>query len=122
MKARTIAAASLVFALATLPALADGDPEHGKTVFNLCAACHSPEEGVNKLGPSLFGVVGRPTGSEPGFHYSAALTNFKKTWTPELLNQWLQGPQKLVPGTVMFITVADDKNRADVIAYLQTLK
>jgi cytochrome c len=115
-------AASLFLALGAAPALAAGDPEHGKVVFNLCAACHSPEQGVNKLGPSLFGVVGRPTGSEAGFHYSSGLSNYKQTWTPELLDQWLQGPQKLVPGSVMFITVADEKNRADVIAYLETLK
>ena len=117
-----IVAASLVLALGALPALAAGDAEKGKVQFNLCMACHSPEEGVNKLGPSLFGVVGRPTGTEAGFHYSAALSNFKQTWTPELLDQWLQGPQKLVPGTVMFITVPNDQNRADVIAYLETLK
>jgi cytochrome c len=122
VKARPIVAASLVLALGAVPALAAGDPEKGKTQFNLCMACHSPEEGVNKLGPSLFGVVGRVAGTEPGFHYTAGLSNFKQTWTPELLDQWLQGPQKLVPGTAMFITVPNDQNRADVIAYLETLK
>lgn len=122
VKARPIVAATFILALGAVPALADADAEHGKTVFNLCAACHSPEKGVNRVGPSLFGVVGRPTGSVEGFHYSAALSAFNKTWTPELLDQWLQGPQKLVPGTAMFITVSNDKNRADVIAYLATLK
>jgi cytochrome c len=122
VKARAIVAATFVLALGAIPALAAGDPEHGKTVFNLCAACHSPDAGVNKLGPSLFGVVGRPTGSVTGFHYTPALAAFNKTWTPELLDQWLQGPQKLVPGTAMFINVSNDQNRADVIAYLETLK
>ena len=122
MKASPIVAAAIILALGAVPALADGDAVHGKTVFSLCAACHSPEQGVNKLGPSLFGVVGRPTGSVAGFHYTPALTAFNKTWTPELLDQWLQGPQKLVPGTAMFISVSNDQNRADVIAYLATLK
>lgn len=122
VKASTIGAATLFLALGAAPALADGDAEHGKTVFAICSACHSPEEGVNKLGPSLFGVVGRPTGSIAGFHYTPALSNFKQTWTPELLDKWLQGPAKLVPGTAMFITVSNDQNRADIIAYLATLK
>ena len=122
MKARPIVAATFILALGTVPALADGDAEHGKTVFSSCAPCHSPEAGVNKLGPSLFGVVGRPTASVAGFHYTPALSAFDKTWTPELLDQWLQGPQKLVPGTSMFVAVSNAQDRADLIAYLATLK
>lgn len=122
MKARSIIAATFIFALGALPALADGDPDHGKTAFSACSPCHSPEQGVNKLGPSLFGVVGRPTASVAGFHYTPALTAFNKTWTPELIDQWLQGPQKLVPGTAMFISVSNEQTRADIIAYLTTLK
>jgi cytochrome c len=122
VKAKEIVTACLLLLLGAMPAVAGGDPDHGKTVFSVCAACHSPEDGVNKLGPSLFGIVDRPAASEAGFTYSSALTDFKKTWTPELLDQWLQGPQKLVPGTSMTINVSEEKNRADVIAYLQTLK
>jgi cytochrome c len=76
VKARPIVAATFILALGTVPALADGDAAHGKTVFSSCAPCHSPAAGVNKLGPSLFGVVGRPTAAVAGFRYTPALSAF----------------------------------------------
>lgn len=110
-------------ALFTHSALADGDAEAGKNVFKKCAICHSPEAGKNKIGPSLFGVVGRPSASVPGYNYSTAMKNFNKVWTEDLIFQYLSGPQKMIPGIKMtFVGLPNEKDRYDVIAYLKTLK
>jgi cytochrome c len=110
-------------ALAAGPARADGDATHGKQVFQQCSICHSTEAGEQKLGPSLFDVVGRKAGSEQGFRYSSALQKLGDvTWTPDQLDKWLQGPSKMAPGTAMAFQLSSDKDRADVIAYLATLK
>ena len=63
--------------------------------------CHSLEKGINGVGPSLFGVIGRKAGSEAGFAYSAALKNSGIVWTDDNLKEWIAGPQKMVPGTMM---------------------
>jgi cytochrome c len=110
-------------AFAAGQARAEGDATHGKQVFAQCGICHSTEPGEAKLGPSLFGVVGRKAASVPGFRYSAAaqkLTNV--TWTPEKIDEWLQNPSKMAPGTNMAFNLANEKDRQDVIAYLATLK
>ena len=98
-----------------------GDPVKGKTAFATCTTCHAIEAGVNKIGPSLHGVVGRPAGSIPNFTYSAANKGSGITWTPEKLFQYLENPQRVVPGTKMgFPGYPDPQTRADVIAYLKT--
>ena len=97
----------------------EGDAEAGADVYNsVCKGCH----GVN-IGPSLRGVVGRRIASLESFQgYSAALQALKdQTWTPELLDKFLQGPAQLVPGTLMTQVVPDAQTRADLIAYLATL-
>jgi cytochrome c2 len=102
-----------------------GDPVHGKEVFaSRCGLCHSagPDEGEAGQGPPLGGVVGRPAASAPGFEYSDALKKAHPLWTPANLDTWLAGPSKMVPGTTMPIAVADPKVRADIIAYLATVK
>lgn len=112
-----------VLTVLPLTAHAGGDAAAGKVVFNQCAICHSNQRGVNKIGPSLFGVVGRPSHSEPGYTYSDAMKNYNVTWTPEALDHYLVDPRKVVPGTKMiFLGLKDDKKRADVIAYLETFK
>lgn len=97
-----------------------GDPAKGKTAFITCTTCHAIEAGVNKIGPSLHGVVGRAAGSIPNFTYSAANKGSGITWTPEKLFQYLENPQRVVPGTKMaFPGYPDPQTRADVIAYLK---
>ncbi len=100
------------------------DPAAGKAVFaSQCSICHSPQPGKNMIGPSLFGVVGRKTGSVPGFHYSPANQAANLTWDEATLDKYLQAPRATVPGTTMtYGGLKDDTKRADLIAYLATLK
>ena len=95
----------------------------GRAAFATCAVCHSAEKGRIIVGPPLYGVVGRKAGSVADYTYSPANKNSGITWTPEKLFQYLQGPQRVVPGTKMaFSGIPDAQKRADVIAYLATLK
>lgn len=97
-----------------------GDAARGATDYLTCKTCHAIEEGVNKIGPSLHKVVGRTAGTVAGFSYTPANANSGITWTPEKLFQYLEGPQRIVPGTKMaFAGMADPQKRANVIAYLQ---
>jgi cytochrome c len=106
---------------ATDPGMA-ADVEAGKVAFKKCALCHTTEPGKNKIGPSLFGVVGRKSGSLDGFNYSEAMKNYDHTWDPETLDAYLTDPRAVVPGTKMiFPGIKDKTEREDVIAYLETL-
>lgn len=106
------------------PAFADGDSAAGQSVFKaVCSMCHSNQAGQNKIGPSLFGVVGRKTGSEPGYTYSPANQGANLTWDEATLDKYLQAPRTVVPGTKMtYGGLKDDTKRANLIAYLATLK
>lgn len=98
-----------------------GDAAKGATLVTICKTCHSFDKGANRIGPSLFGVVGREAGSIPDFQYSAANKNSGITWTPEKIFQYLEAPQRVVPGTKMtYPGMADPQSRADVIAYLKS--
>jgi cytochrome c len=101
------------------------DVENGKATFAvMCGICHSvvPTGGPNQ-GPNLIGVVGRKAGSQPEFPlYTQALKASGITWTTKTLNQFLVNPMVKVPGTAMPMLIPDDKTRADVVAYLATLK
>ena len=104
---------------------AAGDAAEGKKVFTrVCGACHTDQaNGPRKLGPTLFGVVGRKAGSVEGFRYSDANKKSGITWTPEVLNEYLKDPRAKVPGTIMaFAGLKNDTERQNVIAYLETLK
>ena len=103
---------------------AAADVSAGEGLFNRCAICHSNTKGgPNKLGPNLFGVVGRKAGTYPGFSYSSAMKNAGFTWSAAKLNDYLASPQKVVPGNNMpFAGISDAKQRADLVAYLATLK
>ena len=117
------ATAALAMAVAAQPAWADGDAAAGQVIFKKCALCHSPEAGVNKVGPSLHGVVGRKSASVPDYNYSDAMKAANKTWDPATLDTYLTDPKAMVPGTKMiFPGLKDEKDRQDVIAYLETLK
>ena len=116
-------AAVLAVAWPLQAALADGDAAAGKTVFHKCAICHSVVEGQNRIGPSLFGVVGRKAGTEAGYNYSDAMKNSGKTWDAATLDLYLTHPRDVVPGTKMtFAGLPDATDRANVIAYLSTVK
>jgi len=103
--------------------LASASAEHGAQVAKQCGACHNFQEGQGpKVGPDLYGVVGRKIASVAGFNYSAALKAMNGTWTFDALNKWLTDPRSDVPGTAMtFAGLTNEKQRADVIAYLNTL-
>ena len=99
-----------------------GDPEAGEKVFKKCAACHALEEGKNKVGPSLFGVVGREVASTD-FKYSDPMHALGGVWTPERLAEYLTKPKDMVPGTKMsFAGLRKEEDRANIIAYLATIK
>jgi cytochrome c len=104
-------------------ALASASPDRGAQVARQCQACHNFQEGQGpKVGPDLYGVVGRPVASVPGFNYTAALKKVGGNWTFDTLNKWLTKPSAYAPGTAMtFAGLPNEKQRADVIAYLNTL-
>jgi cytochrome c len=98
-----------------------GDFDAGKQVFLQCAACHSDtKDGADMTGPNLYGVFGRKAGSKPGFSYSPALAAAGWTWDAAKIDQWVSGPQAVLPGTKMvFVGVKDPTQRRDLIAYLK---
>ena len=102
--------------------LASASPQQGAQAAKVCLTCHNMAKGQGpKVGPDLYGVVGRPVASEAGFNYSAALKAKGGTWTFDTLNPWLENPRKDVPGTLMtFGGVPNEKQRADIIAYLNS--
>ena len=103
--------------------LATASPERGAQIAKQCQACHNFEEGQGpKIGPDLYNVVGRKIASTPGYNYSSALKSKNGTWDFNTLNTWLNKPSAYAPGTMMtFAGLSNDKQRADVIAYLDTL-
>lgn len=97
-----------------------GDPAKGKRVFAQCMTCHAVQEGRNNVGPSLYQIVGRESGSVAGFKYSAANSASDVVWTEENLFAYLENPQAYIPGTIMvFPGLRSPQDRADVIAYLK---
>ncbi len=88
-----------------------------------CAMCHGKEAQGGPMAPSLKGVVGRKAATEAAFpRYSAALKKSGLTWTQANLNDFLTAPAKKVPGTTMVIALPKADERANVLAYLATLK
>ncbi len=121
--------AGAAIAVLALPVRADdavgtgGDAAHGKIVFNQCLVCHTIVPGGKKIGPSLWGVIGRHSATLPGFTYSAAMQKYDKVWEPDTLFVYLEAPMQQVPGTKMtFAGLKKPEDRKDVIAYLETLK
>ena len=101
------------------------DAAEGEFVFqDNCGICHTAEQGAgHKIGPNLFGVVGRTSGTAEGFaNFSAAMSGAAITWTPENLEMFLNGPADMVPGTIMgFPGFSNPEDEANLIAYLETL-
>jgi cytochrome c len=109
----------LALSCAAPGAFAAGDEAKGQAFFNnACLHCHAP----GRAGPPYTGLIGRKAGTVPGFAYSEALRNANITWTEETLDTWLSGPDKLVPGTFMGVTIRNPEDRANVIAYLKVRK
>jgi cytochrome c len=108
-------------------ALAEGDAPAGKAIFErTCGNCHSAQIGVNKIGPSLWDVVGRPIASLPDYNYSQKLLSMRgewKEWNRQNLDRYLTNPREVLHGVKMYFKgLPDAKDRADVIAYLETFK
>jgi len=107
------------------PAMAEADAAAGeKLAGRQCAACHTFDDGgANKVGPNLYGVLGRSIAGHAGFAYSDALAGMSgDTWTYEHLNAFLHAPKDFAPGTKMTFRGFDKVgDRADVVAYLRTL-
>lgn len=106
--------------------MASADPAKGETLFKKCASCHSAEKGAgNKVGPNLYGVVGRPIAHLADFSYSGAMKAFsqdgKEVWDWDHLNHFLTAPKKYIKGTAMgFAGDKKDAERADLMAYLNS--
>ena len=98
-----------------------GDPAKGEKTFALCRSCHVLEEGVNRVGPSLYNIVGRKSGTVAGFNYSEANKNSGVTWTTDVLYEYLKDPKGFMPGTKMaFPGIKNDQDRANLVAYLDS--
>jgi cytochrome c len=98
------------------------DTEDAKLAFNnQCRKCHVTNEGDNRLGPSLFGVVGREAGSVSGFAYSSAMKNADIVWDEETLDRYIENPDAVVPGNRMkpYPGVDSAEERAKIIAHLK---
>ncbi|WP_128924029.1 c-type cytochrome [Bradyrhizobium guangxiense] len=120
----TLALALATSSLAPRPASAEGDAAAGKAIFQrTCENCHAVAIGVNKVGPSLWNVVDRKPAAVPDFAYSDAMKANKAAWTPTALDAYLADPRGDVHGVKMFFKgLPNPADRANVIAYLQTLK
>lgn len=118
--AETAAPAEAVVAVAA----GAGDAEAGQAVSRKCVACHSFDKGgKNKVGPAMFGIVDRDIANAEGFKYSDALLALDGTWTVEKLDAWIADPKGFVAGNKMtFAGIKNEKDRQNLLAYLQTLK
>jgi cytochrome c2 len=99
------------------------DAAAGEAVFkSQCSICHSIQRGRNQVGPSLAGIVGRPAGQAPNFHYSPANKASDLTWDVATLDRYLTSPSAVVPHTIMtYGGLKDAGKRANLIDYLATL-
>ena len=100
--------------------LALGNIDDGKKVFKQCAACHSISKGgSNKIGPALWGVIGRKAGAVDDYKYSKAMSELGKNWNFTSMNSFLIKPKDYVTGTKMaYAGLKKEKDRASIILYL----
>ena len=96
------------------------DPVKGKKVFKKCVVCHSLQEGKNKIGPSLYNLLGRKAGSVDGYKYSKAMKNSGVVWNEESLDKFLTKPRKFIPKTKMsFRGIKKKSLRDDLISFFK---
>ncbi|MEP3196427.1 MAG: cytochrome c family protein [Lentilitoribacter sp.] len=115
----TLLALGALLAIST-QAMAEGDVAKGEKVFKKCAACHTLEEGKNKVGPSLYGVFGRAAGTLEDYKYSKAMIGSGIEWDDENMDGYLKKPRAFLKGTKMaFAGLKKDGQRADLIAFLK---
>ena len=108
----------LIFSIANA-----ADPVNGKKVFKKCAACHSLQEGKNKIGPPLYNLLGRKAGSVEGYKYSKAMKNSDVVWDEESLDKFLTKPRKFIPKTKMsFRGIKKKSLRDDLISFFKQLQ
>lgn len=117
--------AGLALFVGTSAARADGDAAKGEKLFARCAACHSVKDPVNKTGPHLKGIVGRPVASIADFKYSKQMLEYAKTagtWDEAKIDAYLANPKAIVPGGKMALAPQKKEDeREDIIAYLKTI-
>ncbi|XP_011639062.1 cytochrome c, testis-specific-like [Pogonomyrmex barbatus] len=101
-----------------------GDAVNGKKLFmKMCASCHTMEkDGKHKLGPNLHGIMGKTCGTTSGFNFTEAIKEKAIVWDEKTLNEFLEFPQKFIPGTKKTFFVKNAEDRKDLIAFLSTLK
>lgn len=121
---RTAVLIGMLSFVAVGAAQAAGNATAGAQLFARCAMCHSNAKGDgNKIGPNLFGVVGRKAGTAPQFSYSPAMKTAGFVWTDDRLDAYIKSPATVVPNNkMMFAGLPSATQRADLIAYLDTLK
>lgn len=111
-----------IFLCLAAPAFAEGDAVAGKAVFKKCAPCHSTEK-VNRVGPTLSGIIGRPVATIEDYNYSPAMRAFGedgKVWSEAQIAEYLMSPKAMVPGTRMtFAGLKKIEDIANLIAYLK---
>lgn len=103
--------------------VASADPEAGAATFRICLVCHTAERGAaNKIGPNLWGIVGRPKASRASFDYSETLKAAGGSWTYDELARFVHDPRKALPGTRMaFAGIRQTSTMASLLAHLRTL-
>ena len=119
---KCVAAALISLMALSTPALAEGNIKAGKKIFKKCKACHDVKEGKNKVGPSLYNIVGATAGKVEGFKYSKAMTESDLVWDEANLRAFVTKPKELVPGNRMaFAGLKKEKQIDDLIAYLNSV-
>jgi cytochrome c len=114
----TILASSILFAGQAMAQ----DAAVGERLFRTrCGSCHTVQPGQNRIGPSLAGVVGRKAGSVDGARYSQGMRDLGVTWDAAQLSTFLANPRAVVTGTTMTVSVPNEADRSNIVAYLQSL-
>ena len=113
----------MIIIILTVSIANTADPVKGKKVFRKCSACHSLQEGKNKIGPSLYNLLGRKAGSVEGYKYSKAMKNSDVVWDEESLDKFLTKPRKFIKKTKMsFLGIKKKSLRDDLISFFKQLQ